>query len=287
MKKCVLVLFFLILATSLYADVVYYKNGTKSVGKIIKQNKKIIIIKEIIEGTQCETEASLASVERIEKGPVPKPPLLSKEKIKKEPMVEPKKVSVPVVRFPVIEEESEQKKASVQEILVVKEIKTKEQENRVKQERMNQQAQQKKIVLQQAANEKAARQKKKNEAVLIQKTELTPKSRKLCQYSLVKHEDKTASFGNKITMCRVEVSVVVPNNVPFTQLRNLFTYLLRKERGENEILDAFWVSVYREAYGEEGIPMAYGIWAPPGGWDDFTQIQDKNKYQWQYRLIKR
>lgn len=287
MKKYFLTLLSLIISVSLYADVVYYKDGTKSEGKIIKLTKNIVIIREIIDGAQCDTEAPQSLVERIERGPLPKPKPVPREEVKKEPVVIPKEVSAPEpqVSSPGINEEPEQKEADLPEQALEK-LPTSEQKVIVEQDLPKPEAQQEDIVREQVVKEKVA-YKEKKEPLLIQEKELGHSTTKLCRYSLQKRENKTLVLSNKVVMHRVELSVIVPNDTTFPQLQNLFSYFLQKELRVNKKLDAFWVIAYRKAYSRDGIPMAYGIWAPPGGWDDFPHIQNKDQYQWQYRLIKR
>ncbi|MCX5700631.1 MAG: hypothetical protein NTZ63_03740 [Candidatus Omnitrophica bacterium] len=368
MRKGLLTLILLILAIPLYADTIYYTDGTKSEGKIVKLTKDIVIIREIVSGAQCDTEAPRLLVERIERDSGVKSRPISKETIKKEPIVIPIEVPASVVQLPSpdIDEDSEQKKVDLPEH-DLKKLSMREQKGPIEEESVRSQAQQRNLVQEQVLNEKVVQKEKKKEPMPIlktepvlvqgrkpmsvlktepvlvqgtkpilalktepvlvqgtkpmpaqkaeskfeqktkpkpeqkikpkpdqkikpmpvQKTESVQDKNKLCRYSFKKREDKTLIFGDKVTMRRVELSVVVPNDTSFTQLQNLFSYFLQKELLKDKKLDAFWVIAYRKAYSKEGIPMAYGIWAPPGGWDDFVHIQNKDQYQWQYRLIKR
>ncbi|MCX5710908.1 MAG: hypothetical protein NT060_02925, partial [Candidatus Omnitrophica bacterium] len=66
MKRLFLILCAIMLAVPAYADIVFYKDGTKSVGRIIKENKRVVIIREIDEsGTSCETEAPQSEIVKI------------------------------------------------------------------------------------------------------------------------------------------------------------------------------------------------------------------------------
>jgi len=86
-------------------------------------------------------------------------------------------------------------------------------------------------------------------------------------------------------MQREEVSIVVNDDVTIEKLKVLFNQALVDELKKDNRIDALWIVAYREETGTDGLPFAYGIWAPPGGFDDYKNIKDKSRYQWDYRLL--
>jgi len=87
-------------------------------------------------------------------------------------------------------------------------------------------------------------------------------------------------------MSRIESSIVVPVAADNEQLELIFADLLEKELAANKKLDALWVIVYVEEQYPNGLPKAYGIWSPPGGWYDWKNTSDKSQYKWEYRFLR-
>jgi len=281
-------LLFLILATSAKADVVYYKNGTKLEGKIVKATKDSVTIRGIVDGAQCQVEVPQELIERTEKGPLPKAAPIPKAAVKKQSISKPKGVSGSIVKpsAPDVKKEIVAKKDDVKNEQQVKEARKWEQDGPTKQKMTKRENSAKEIIQEESDKDEVLLQEDKKEVKPEQKIYSEQKSNETCQYSLLNRKDKTLDLNNKVKMYRIELSVAVANGTTFVQLQNLFAYLLQQELSKNIKLDALWVIAYRKTNNKESIPIAYGVWAPPGGWDDFPHMQDKDKYQWQYRLIK-
>jgi len=256
MKRLVLVLCAIILAVPAYADIVFYKDGTKSVGRIIKENSRVVIIREIDEsGASCDTEAPQSEIIKIvrESGEAQKKRI---EKIKEARKIEgapkptkpPKPAPTPA---PVVKPKPvETKKPAPKTKAPVVKTTPKPKEPEVK--------------------------------PAVSRLILFPE--KVCPCRIYKRSDSNISIGN-IRMMRRQLIVIVPRRTSFEQLKNLFTCTADKERLEYGDLDAIWITAYPEGADMDGLPLAYGIWAPLNGWDDFNHIKDKSLYRWSYRRI--
>ncbi|MCX5710909.1 MAG: hypothetical protein NT060_02930, partial [Candidatus Omnitrophica bacterium] len=107
---------------------------------------------------------------------------------------------------------------------------------------------------------------------------------KTCPCRVYKRADNNISIDN-IRMARRELTIIVPRRTNFEQLKSLFSCVAEKERLEYGDLDAIWITAYGEGSSMDGLPLAYGIWAPINGWDDFNHTKDKSLYRWDYRRI--
>jgi hypothetical protein len=87
-------------------------------------------------------------------------------------------------------------------------------------------------------------------------------------------------------MQRIEVSIAVDEYINMEKLKAFFNRVLVDELKRDNKLDALWVIAYRQDDSATmSMPFAYGIWAPPGGFDDYKNIKDKSRYQWDYRFF--
>ena len=116
------------------------------------------------------------------------------------------------------------------------------------------------------------------EEEVVQKKKITFK------YKTVGHDAKNLSEPRK--MERVESYIAVPAAADNEELELIFSDLLEKELAANKKLDALWVIVYVEGEYPGGLPKAYGIWSPPGGWYDWKNTSDKSQYKWEYRFLR-
>jgi len=241
MRKIALLVLSLFLAAPVYADIIYYGDGSKSEGKIIKENDKIVVIREVdAGGVVCETEAQKSTILKIirESGEKQKERVVKikesrKIKIEKppKPLPPPKPVKVkPLVVKPVLEP-----------VTVV------------------------------------AKEKPKPAAKVVRN----------CSYTFSRRENKDITIGD-VKMKRREVTIIVSKKIPYEQLKDIFECVAYRElRKARNNLDALWIIVMRKNVDTDGVPSAYGIWAPPGGWDDFLHTRDKTTYRWEYRKIKK
>jgi len=104
------------------------------------------------------------------------------------------------------------------------------------------------------------------------------------KYRTVGHDAKNLPEPKK--MERIESSIVVPAAADNEELELIFSDLLEKELAANKKLDALWVIVYVEGEYPVGLPKAYGIWSPPGGWYDWKNTADKSQHKWEYRFLR-
>lgn len=104
------------------------------------------------------------------------------------------------------------------------------------------------------------------------------------KYRTVGHDAKNLPEPRK--MERIESSIVVPAAADNEELELIFSDLLEKELAANKKLDALWVIVYVEGEYPVGLPKAYGIWSPPGGWYDWKNTSDKSQHKWEYRFLR-
>jgi len=116
------------------------------------------------------------------------------------------------------------------------------------------------------------------EEEVVQKKKITFK------YMTIGHDVKDLPEPKK--MNRIESSIVVPAAADNEELKLIFSDLLEKEFSANKKLDALWVVVYVEGEYPDGLPKAYGIWSPPGGWYDWKNTSDKSQYKWEYRFLR-
>ncbi|MBU1726109.1 MAG: hypothetical protein KJ880_00545 [Candidatus Omnitrophica bacterium] len=118
----------------------------------------------------------------------------------------------------------------------------------------------------------------------VKKTPKQPARVGKAKYKIISSEDK--DYIGEEAMHRKEVSVSVPNLATREQLKWIFAQVLETEQkaGRGK-LDGVWIIAYPEATGLKGLPNAYGIWSPLGGWNDYNNIQDKSKYKWEYRFF--
>jgi len=239
MRKLVLLALFLYLAAPAYADIIYYGDGSKSVGKIIKESDKIVIIREVdANGVVCNTEAQKTAILKI------------------------------------VHESGEVQKLRVQEIKESKKIKI------VKPPKPAAKPAEKKIVPAKVPVQP------KTAPVIKEKLKPAKKIARNCSYRLSRTEDK-GIVSAKIRMKRKEITIIVAQKVSFEQLRDILACAVEAEMEKSEGLDALWITVMREGIDSGGMPSAYAIWAPPGGWDDFSHTEDKSAYRWEYRKIKK
>jgi hypothetical protein len=249
MRKFILLVLSLLLAAPLYADVVFFNDGSKSVGKIIKENDKIVVIREVdANGVTCETEAQQSSILKIvrESGETQKERLQRIKEARKIKIERPPKPA-PIVKpkpAPVV-------KAKPVEKPVVKPV-----------------------------------VKPSPAPVVVEKVKPVKKAARNCSYRLSRRENKDITLDN-IRMQRREVTIVVSRKMPFEVLAEVFECVAEREIRKAKNLDALWIVVMRKGLDTEGLPSAYGLWAPPGGWDDFMHTQDKSAYRWEYRKIKK
>jgi len=264
MKRLVLVLCAIILAVPAYADIVFYKDGTKSVGRIIKENSRVVIIREIDEsGASCDTEAPQSEIIKIvrESGEAQKKRI---EKIK-----EARKIEGPPRPAPVIKPKPTKPPkpaATPAPTVKPKPVETKKAAPKVK-----------------APVVKAIPKPKEPEVKpAVSRPIIFPV--KTCPCRVDKREDSNISIDN-IRMMRRKLIIIVPRGTSFEQLKEMFSCIADKERLEYGNLDAIWITAFREGARLDGLPLAYGIWAPLNGWDDFNHTKDKSLYKWDYRRV--
>ncbi|MCX5709883.1 MAG: hypothetical protein NT088_04055 [Candidatus Omnitrophica bacterium] len=256
MRRLFLILCAMMLAVPAYADIVFYKDGTKSIGRIIKENKRVVIIREIDEsGASCDTESPQSEIIKIvrESGEAQKKRV---EKIKEARKVEgPPKPTKPPKPAP-----------TPAPTVKPKPVEIKKAAPKVK-----------------APVVKAAPKPKEPEVKpAVSRPIIFPV--KTCPCRVDKREDSNISIDN-IRMMRRKLTIIVPRGTSFEQLKAMFSCVADKERLEYGNLDAIWITAYREGGRLDGLPLAYGIWAPLNGWDDFNHIKDKSLYQWDYRRV--
>jgi len=273
MKKIVLAFVFLSVFSVSYADIVYYKDGTKSEGKILKENKDSVVIRETMEGgVISDTEAPRSLVLRVEKGVKGKSSDLDAELFAEET----KKGIVEVSKDDFIE-----KMRVVNSLKLI--------DMAVKSTEISDDL----LLDPDESVKSAARAKKKEllekEGVDFTAMEMTSEGR-LRKKSNIKplYEVANRRENNTVAapdMQRIEVSIVVNDYENIEKLKALFNKVLIEELQKDNRLDALWVIAYREESGAKGMPFAYGIWAPSGGFDDYKNTKDKARYQWDYRIF--
>jgi len=114
--------------------------------------------------------------------------------------------------------------------------------------------------------------------------EIVQEEKHTFKYKTVGHDAKNLAEPRK--MDRIESSIVVPVAADNEELELIFSDLLEKELAANKKLDALWVIAYAEGEYPGGLPKAYGIWSPPGGWYDWHNTSDKSQYKWEYRFLR-
>jgi len=114
--------------------------------------------------------------------------------------------------------------------------------------------------------------------------EVVQKKKATFKYKTVGHDAKNLAEPRK--MERVESYIAVPAAADNEELELIFSDLLEKELAANKKLDALWVVAYVEGEYPGGLPKAYGIWSPPGGWYDWKNTSDKSQYKWEYRFLR-
>ncbi|MDD2690047.1 MAG: hypothetical protein PHT41_07870 [Candidatus Omnitrophica bacterium] len=272
----------------LYADTIYFKDGTSIEGEIIGERYNAVTIKEYIPPAITKTTECLKSqILKIERQP-------TKEAIKLAQDVagEKKKKNEDALKKTV-----DDASGFSQKIAGKKELEKQKEKTKVKPQvketaklavsKMPEatKGSTKKGALK-AKEQKPAAEKKVTREKIVKIAKPAPQVRlkaKQLEYKLVLRNTEKRIIGSG-KMKRTQATITVPVSMTNQELKGIFSDVLKKQLALNNDLDALWITVYSDRE-INGLPRAYGIWAPAQGWDDFRNASDKSKYKWDYRFL--
>jgi hypothetical protein len=256
MRMIPLVTVFLVFSTLAYADTLYLKDGTSVKGQILKTNEGYVVFKEQVNPAVTKTTnypvSEIASIERGTEE-VSSPPAQEKDEVigEEEGYEGPAyKVLKKTTGRGLAEEEmaSERAKQMAQE-----EMRTRK-------------------AIEISSDELRLRPRKTR-----------PQAKKESAYEIIKCKDK--SFLGFINMKRQECIVLVSDSLSKPEVKAVFMQILKEEFDLNSGLQALWITAYSRAAGTQGLPRAYGIWSPAGGWDDYRNARDRSSFKWDFRFL--
>lgn len=306
--------------TPLFADTIYFKDGTSIEGEITQEGYSSVTIKEHISNTVTRTTECLKSaILKIEKGPTKEAIKLSQDiarekqeqkEIKDKAAAE-KKAEAGKYASKESREDKKPKEKSVKLAHKTAQESQKKEKNKektpeeippgqpgkpssLKKALPDKVSTKDKIAVAEAhkASQDTAKEKGKTEGKektaspktggAVKDTGKDKRKVKVLEYKLIMRKEKRF-IGDKQAR-RMENTIVVSSSATDEDLKAIFPYVLKKELMLNKNLNALWIVVYTNK-DMSGLPRAYGIWSPPGGWGDFRNITDKSKYKWEYRFI--
>lgn len=278
----------------LYADTIYFKDGTSIEGEIVGERYNAVTIKEYIPPSITKTTECLKDqIAKIERKPT-----LEAIKLAQDIASEKKKESAAIAKKAIDDASSfSQKIAKNKELEKQKENKkTAPKPQPGPQVKETPKVAVSKIPKTAKSSVKAPSSKTKEQKPAVEKKiteektakavkpvpKVYPKAKQL-QYKLVRYNTEKRIIGPG-KMKRTQAIITVPVSTTNQELKGIFSDVLKKQLTLNKSLDALWITVYSDKE-INGLPRAYGIWAPAQGWDDFKNIADKSRYKWDYRFL--
>ncbi len=290
--------------TCLYADTIYFKDGTSIEGEIIEERYNTVTVREYIPPAVTKTTECLKNqIIKIERQPTKEAIKLAQDTAdEKKRREESEKEKENKLQAHKTESTTRKKTADDASKLAQKIAEKKELEKQKEKKKVKPQVKETGKIA--ASKIPRATQGTAKDDTLKAKEQKPPPEKKIPEKKIVKVTKGIARTGLKAKrleyklilrnnekrvigpgkMKRTECTIAVPISATNQGLKSIFSHVLKKELALNKDLDALWVTVYTDKE-INGLPTAYGIWSPPGGWDDFRNVSDKSKYKWDYRFL--